>query len=323
MAIKRKNRYNGVGGWRIMKKSVLAAILAGAMISCAACGSQQPTVIPEVTGTTIEGTQAASQESKTPEATQEAVNPSGEATTGAVEITLEDREGSSAPDDKQRSYTYTYQVPAITIPGNEEAQNKIQNDLNAYVDGFVEDITNGDFGTIFEGESSGVQSYQDLTLNVVRADDKVISLAWGNEGYDQGAHGWYTVRYMNYDTQTGEEITFDSLGSGFREKALELVTAKAAEMQASENCFFDDYEKNIKLVVLDGTEDMNAIYKEIYGDLEGVEYDYGESTPTFCITKDGFTFESGQYVLQSYAVGIIDFDFSVSDFGDTLTADIF
>ena len=96
---------------------------------------------------------------------------------------------------------------------------------------------------------------------------------------------------MNYYTQTGERITFDSLGSGFRDKALELVTAKAAEMQAKEDCFFNDYEKSIKLVVLDGTEDLNAIYQEIYGpDIAGT--DNGPADPTFYITEDGFVFES-------------------------------
>ena len=128
--------------------------------------------------------------------------------------------------------------------------------------------------------------------------------------------------YMNYYTQTGERITFDSLGSGFRDKALELVTAKAAEMQAKEDCFFNDYEKSIKLVVLDGTEDLNAIYQEIYGpDIAGT--DNGPADPTFYITEDGFVFESGQYVLQSYAVGIVDFEIPAADFGDDLTADIF
>lgn len=149
----------------------------------------------------------------------------------------------------------------------------------------------------------------------------MISLSWGLEGYDQGAHGWYTLYYMNYYTQTGERITFDSLGSGFRDKALELVTAKAAEMQAKEDCFFNDYEKSIKLVVLDGTEDLNAIYQEIYGpDIAGT--DNGPADPTFYITEDGFVFESGQYVLQSYAVGIVDFEIPAADFGDDLTADI-
>lgn len=305
-----------------MKKTVLATILAGVMISCAACGSQESLVIPEVTGSAIESAQENVQESTVTETTAQQETTTEAATAGKVEITTEDFEGGNSPDDKERSYTYTYQMPTVTIPGNEEAQNKIESDLTAYVERFLKEINNGDFGTIYEGEMSGVQSYQDLTLTVIRADDKVISLAWGNEGYDQGAHGWYTVAYMNYYTQTGEKITFDSLGSGFREKALELVTAKAAEMQASENCFFVDYEKCIKLVVLDGTEDMDAIYQEIYGAEIGGTGN-GAATPTFCITEDGFTFESGQYVLQPYAVGIVDFDFPASDFGDALTADIF
>lgn len=307
---------------KILKKTVLATILAGVMISCAACGSQESLVIPEVTGSAIESTQENVQESTVTETTAQQETTTETATAGKVEITTEDFEGGSSPDDKERSYTYTYQMPTVTIPGNEEAQNKIESDLTAYVERFLKEINNGEFGTIFEGEMSGVQSYQDLTLTVIRADDKVISLAWGNEGYDQGAHGWYTITYMNYYTQTGEKITFDSLGSGFREKALELVTAKAAEMQASENCFFDDYEKSIKLVVLDGTEDMDAIYQEIYGAEIGGTGN-GAATPTFSITEDGFTFESGQYVLQPYAVGIVDFDFPASDFGDALTADIF
>lgn len=309
-----------------MKKTVLATILAGVVISCAACGSQESLAIPEVTGSAIESTrestQENTQESTVTETTAQQETSTEPAATGKVEITTEDFEGGSTPDDKERSYTYTYQMPTVTIPGNEEAQNKIESDLTAYVECFLEEINHGDFGTIIEGEMSGVQSYQDLTLTVIRADDKVISLAWNNEGYNQGAHGWYTITYMNYYTQTGEKITFDSLGSGFREKALELVTAKAAEMQATDNCFFDDYEKSIKLVVLDGTEDMDAIYQEIYGAEIGGTGN-GAATPTFSITEDGFTFESGQYVLQSYAVGIVDFDIPASDFGDALTADIF
>lgn len=309
-----------------MKKTVLATILAGAMISCVSCGSQESHAIPEVTGSAIESTrestQENTQESTVTETAAQQENQTEAAATGKVEITTEDFEGGSTPDDKERSYTYTYQMPTVTIPGNEEAQNKIESDLTAYVERFLKEINHGDFGTIIEGEMSGVQSYQDLTLTVIRADDKVISLAWNNEGYNQGAHGWYTITYMNYYTQTGEKITFDSLGSGFREKALELVTAKAAEMQAAENCFFDDYEKSIKLVVLDGTEDMDAIYQEIYGAEIGGTGN-GAATPTFSITEDGFTFESGQYVLQSYAVGIVDFDIPASDFGDALTADIF
>lgn len=305
-----------------MKKILLATILAGLLLTCTACGEEESVLIPEVTGSPIESMQESTKENAETETTARQETQTEIVTTGKVEITTEDFEGSSDPEDAERKYTYNYQMPTITIEGNEEAQTKIQNDLNEYVEMFLDSVKNSDFGTVYADEMSGMTSYQDLTLQVIRADDKVISLAWGNEGYDQGAHGWYILDYKNYYTQTGEKITFDSLGSGFREKAIELVTQKAAERQAADGCLFTDYEKSIKLVVLDGTEDLDTIYQEIYGaDIAGTGN--GTATPTFSITEDGFVFESGQYVLQPYAVGIIDFEIPAGDFGDALTADIF
>ena len=305
-----------------MKKKLLATILTGLLLICTACGEEESVLIPEVTGSPIESIQESMQENVGTETTVQQETQTETVATGKVEITTEDFEGSSDPENAEREYTYTYQVPTITIEGNEEAQNKIQKDLNAYVETFLDSINNSDFGTVYEGEMSGVTSYEELSFQVIRADDKVISVVWGNEGYNQGAHGWYIQDYRNYYTQTGEKITFDSLGNSFRDKALELVTKKAAEMQATDDCFYPDYEKSIKMVVLDGTEDMDAIYQEIYGaDIAGTGN--GPANPTFSITGDGFVFESGQYVLQPYAVGIVDFEIPASDFGETLTADIF
>ena len=300
----------------------MATILTGLLLAFTACGSQESPVIPEVTGTAIENTQESAQENAEAETASQQETQTETVATGKVEITTENFEGSSDPENAERKYTYTYQVPTITIEGNEEAQDKIQKDLSDYVEMFLDSVNNSEFGTVYEGEMSGMTSYQDLTFRVIRADDKVISVVWGNEGYDQGAHGWYIQDYRNYYTQTGEKITFDSLGSGFRDKALELVTKKAAEMQATDDCFYPDYEKSIKMVVLDGTEDMDAIYQEIYGaDIAGTGN--GPASPTFGITEDGFVFESGQYVLQPYAAGIVDFEIPASDFGEALTADIF
>lgn len=305
-----------------MKKILLATILTGLLLAFTACGSQESPVIPEVTGTAIENTQESVQENAEAETASQQETQTETVATGKVEITTENFEGSSDPENAERKYTYTYQVPTITIEGNEEAQDKIQKDLSDYVEMFLDSVNNSEFGTVYEGEMSGMTSYQDLTFRVIRADDKVISVVWGNEGYDQGAHGWYIQDYGNYYTQTGGKITFDSLGSGFRDKALELVTKKAAEMQATDDCFYPDYEKSIKMVVLDGTEDMDAIYQEIYGaDIAGTGN--GPASPTFSITEDGFVFESGQYVLQPYAAGIVDFEIPASDFGEALTADIF
>lgn len=315
-----------------MKKVIFAALFAGALLGFTSCGKRETVAGPETVIDSIGETQGSQETEETTAGVMETVELPTQAETAEsqsstqesdqVRFAVEDHEGSSDPKDKTRDYKYSYQTVTITIPGNAAAQEKIQKDLDEYADDFVEGIQAGDLGTLYEDMPVYEQSYEDLTFHVIRADDKVISLAWGIEGYNQGAHGWYTLYYMNYYTQTGERITFDSLGSGFRDKALELVTAKAAEMQATEDCFFNDYEKSIKLVVLDGTEDLNAIYQEIYGaDIAGT--DNSPAVPTFNITEDGFVFESGQYVLQSYAVGIVDFEIPAEDFGDALTADIF
>ena len=63
-------------------------------------------------------------------------------------------------------------------------------------------------------------------MQVLRADEQVISIMMTNEGYDGGAHGWFTMEYFNYFTATGEKITFDKLGEGFRERAEQLVRVK-------------------------------------------------------------------------------------------------
>ena len=170
--------------------------------SCGELGmdiSQSP-VIPEVTDSPIENTQESAQENAAKETASQQEAQTETAATGKVEIATEDFEGSSDPENAERKYTYTYQMPTITIEGNEEAQDKIQKDLNAYVETFLDSINNSDFGTVYEGEMSGMTSYEELSFQVIRADDKVISVVWGNEGYNQGAHGWYIQDYRNYYT---------------------------------------------------------------------------------------------------------------------------
>lgn len=237
-----------------------------------------------------------------------------------VEITSEHHEGASDESRKDVKYTYEYEQPIVSISGNEEAQNAIQSDLDSYIDDFLNSLEQGDFGIVYE---DGVEtSYQDVAMQVLRADEQVISIMMTNEGYDGGAHGWFTIAYFNYFTTTGEKITFNKLGEGFRERAEQLVRVKARQMQQEEQCFFEDYQESIPLVVLDGTENRNEVYASIYEDTWS-DVASEPMIPTFYVTGTGFGFTSGQYVLQPYAGGIIDFTFTAADFGNTCTADIF
>ena len=124
--------------------------LTGLLFTCTACGSPESPVIPEVTDSPIENTQESAQENAETETASQQEAQTETAATGKVEIATEDFEGSSDPENAERKYTYTYQMPTITIEGNEEAQDKIQKDLNAYVETFLDSINNSDFGTVYE-----------------------------------------------------------------------------------------------------------------------------------------------------------------------------
>lgn len=242
----------------------------------------------------------------------------------SVSFIYEENSGSSPKEDQTHSYTYSYTRPVITIAGNESAAQRIQESIDAQIDRFLMYVKGGELGEVFEDAFPIEPAYDNLGVVVMRADEKVVSLQFMDEGYNGGAHGWANVSYRNYFTSTGEEITFADLGEGFREKAMELVRQKADEMQAKEPIFFGDYEESIPLVVLDGTEDMNAVHASVYDWWSGEDdVENAASTPTYYITEDGFVFVSGQYVLQPYACGIVDFVIPYEDFGDAYTGNIF
>lgn len=243
------------------------------------------------------------------------------------EITMESFDGSSDPEDTSVRYDYSYQKPVVTIPGNEAAQAKIQSEIDAVIEHFLAQLTSNEFGVTYEDVE--VASFMGLTYGVVRADDKVISILFSNEGYDHGAHGWNNVFYRNFYVATGERITFDSIGTEFRAKSLELVDDKRIEYankiyeEEGYSPFFEDCQNSYPYVVCDGTELSSEVLKQVFGDdavSEGVD-SYLE--PMFGITDTGFIFTSGQYVLQPYAAGIIDFEIPAEEYGEVITEDLF
>ena len=297
-----------------MKKRVLwIAAMAGALLLAAGCG--QPAG---------HGTDRSDINEESPAQSGSGANAGSSAqgaSGGGIIIDKEHFSGESPEDNQEFRYTYEYDVLKITIPGREEVQEKIQKELDEYVESFLASVDNGSFGRVWEDEETLEESYVKLHADVIRADDKVISLVFGNEGYDGGVHGWYMTVYLNFFAETGERITFEKLGEGFREKAEELVLRKAGEFQAQENILYDDYEDDIPLVVADGTENLQEVYERVYGDW--ADAGGAVSQPSFYVTDTGFVFVSGQYVLQPYAEGIITFEIPAEEFGDVCKADIF
>lgn len=274
----------------------------------------------------ITETQVSQEETAQADQTEETITEETVQQQVVVSVTSEHFQGASDESLKDVEYTYEYDMPQITISGNEAAQEKIQKDLESYVTNFLNSLSQNEFGYIGymeEGSYTVEPSYQNLSMEVIRADSKVISIMLINEGYDHGAHGWVNVDYLNYFTSTGDTITFDALGEGFRDRAKNLVAAKAAQIQQEEDIFYPDYQDSISLVVMDGTESQKEVYNELYGDMDWSNLEEMKMPPTFYVTDTGFGFTSGQYTLQPYSAGIIDFTFTAADFDGACTADIF
>lgn len=248
-------------------------------------------------------------------------------------VTLETVEDQIKADDGTVLVEFSYQKPTVSVPGNEEAASAIQADLDQVVEGlqsYIQDDLSQwareeysarvESGTLDE---SGFQAYYDeLTMRVTRADTAVISLVIDSVGYSGGAHGWDNRYCRNYDVQTGEALSFDMLGERFRAAAEEQVLGLANTMQEEGNLFFENYAESIPLAVLDGTEDASEVYARVYPDLYGPDsssvYE-GTLEPSFYLNEEGVTFISGEYLMQSYAAGIIEFPFSYEDFAGIMS----
>lgn len=95
-----------------------------------------------------------------------------------------------------------------------------------------------------EDMQSDEMTYSDeMNLFVERMDSRVTSFLVGEYEYAGGAHGYYGMYGMNYDSATGEEITFDMLGD-----IQDVVLQKADEeiekvrTEAGEEYLFEGYE---------------------------------------------------------------------------------
>lgn len=131
-------------------------------------------------------------------------------------------------------------------------------------------------------ELSPFYAYEyDLTFQVARNDDRVLSLVAYSTAFTGGVHGNTAVICLNYDVSTGKRINMADFEPEFTAAATEEVLAQAEELAAGgEVSLFPDYADYIWEVV---------------------------SSTTFYFSGDGVVFVAGQYVFQSYADGILFF----------------
>ncbi len=187
----------------------------------------------------------------------------------------------------------------IVYPEASDAQKAIQKDLEQVVADFHKDSNKQeeDAQTYYQeflkggGKKEAFTPYTfELTCKPLRADNNVVSILFYSYAYCGGAHGSLATFARNYDAKTGKILTMKDFG----EEVSSLVTDNAVKfinaIQDTDDAFF--YDK------------VKAADESVQSMLE---------TGSFYLSQDGLVLIDGQYLLQPYAAGIVEFTTSYDD----------
>ena len=187
----------------------------------------------------------------------------------------------------------------IVYPEASDAQKAIQKDLEQVVTDFHKDSNKQeeDANTYYQeflksgGKKEEFTPYTfELTCKPLRADNGVVSILFYSYASCGGAHGSLTTFARNYDAKTGKVLTMEDFGK----EVSSLVTDNAVKfinaIQDTDDAFF--YDK------------VKATDESVQSMLE---------TGNFYLSKDGLVLIDGQYLLQPYAAGIVEFTTSYDD----------
>ena len=262
-----------------MMKRLFTLCLAMVMaLSLAACGtSKTPTTSSTPADTSVEPTSTG--------------HPAFHAGSGSRRaLTAED--GTEVLVSKSTAYDIVY-------PEASDAQKAIQKDLEQVVADFHKDSNKQeeDAQTYYQeflkggGKKEAFTPYTfELTCKPLRADNNVVSILFYSYAYCGGAHGSLATFARNYDAKTGKVLTMEDFG----EEVSSLVTDNAVKFinaiqDTDDACFYDK---------------VKAADESVQSMLE---------TGSFYLSQDGLVLIDGQYLLQPYAAGIVEFTTSYDD----------
>ncbi len=209
-----------------------------------------------------------------------------------ITITTQAKHEETAAEDGTIVYTNDYSYPTVTIEGNEAASKKINMDILSRVDAFLSQNTIADealqeYAFLKDSDEDFLVSYMDgFGFEAIRSDENVISFKLNFSSYYGGAHGNYGSEGINYNTKTGELISFDELAEDatrFHDDTL----AYNRKLAASEG-----YVERLYSPEIADSEDMETV---LY------------APDKWYLSPSGLTFISDPYALGPYAAGSIEF----------------
>lgn len=277
-----------------MKRSYIlpvAALLAVCLSACAA--ADVPPSGQETPGTSQTDTEQNTKDTaeKTEENDINVTNENSSEASDRIQVTIQKTHEEFKADDGTILLTNDTEMPVVTIQGAEDIAARINKDIEEYYTTFSDDDTEvlewarSDYesrqGT---DEAAWFNGYtQDVTVNVTRMDDQVLTYKLTAGAYVGGAHGDYGSVAKNYDMTTGELIRFEDLAediSRFHAAALDYMVNLAETPSYKERLF----------------EPTKA-------DLDSALFQTG----SWVFTGSGIRFFSDPYVLGPYSSGEIGF----------------
>lgn len=264
-----------------MKKFIAFSLCAAMALSLAACGDNS------ITASSAPAADA-SVSASAPDAPSEPET-SDAPTLSSVTVDLSDVQTEEhTADDGTLLLSISTQQPKLENPDELAALTAIQADIDSEVNTIMhpedEDplaAAQYDYEQAAADDREFVPSSEELTFTVQRNDGVVLSLVGSLWSYGGGPHGNTYTFCLNYNVSTGARITLETLGQAFIDTATQLVLDQAAaKNEETPGLLIDDYATYIGDVVSDDT---------------------------FYFTDDAVVFVSGEYVIQSYAAGIIEF----------------
>jgi hypothetical protein len=148
-----------------------------------------------------------------------------------------------------------------------------------------------------EFPAMAVEYFADVSVTKNRSEDNIVSLQVDHYIFSGGAHGYGAIQYVNFDAQTGEETTFDS-----------LITNRKAFTSFIEKGFKEAYDIPLQ-------SSINAKGFWFKDDVFYVPENIG-------FTKNTLIFSYAEYEVASYAEGRIYFEIPLKEIQQFLTFEV-
>ncbi|MBA4686044.1 MAG: DUF3298 domain-containing protein [Candidatus Galacturonibacter soehngenii] len=213
-----------------------------------------------------------------------------------ISVVFEDRSREERDKKGNLLLTVTSNIPVVTIPGNEEASQKInayykesekkqEEKIKEYID-----YATDHFSLL---NTDQVENWNGYGLGDIygskRVDQAAISIVDDTYEYAGGAHPNTTRTAQNFDTQSGNLLTLKDVLTD-EEKGIAFVNEfllKKMKESEDELGFFEDYENYVKDILTD---------------------------QTWYFSDEGFVVISNVYIVSPYAAGIQEYVIPYSQF---------